>query len=76
MGRPGPPPKNVFEHISLYGDDEWFVPPVDEGDPAFQPSNEVPGTVGKLDEMRRRIELGQPLFGSGDRQHYGDGNDE
>lgn len=75
MRQPSIPPKNVFEHIVRFGDDEWFVPPVTESDPGFEPSDEVPGTFAKLDEMRRRVELGQPLFRSDDRRHYGDEED-
>jgi hypothetical protein len=58
---------NVFEAILKYGHDEDFAP--DEGD-GFSATNAPAGSDEKIDALRRRVELGQPLWHSNDRRDY------
>jgi hypothetical protein len=59
--------KNVFEAILRYGHDEDFVPQVDE---QFVPTDAPAGSSDKIEVLRRRVELGQPLWHTTDRVDY------
>jgi hypothetical protein len=58
---------NVFEAILKYGHDEDFVP---EGREDFQPTNAPAGSAEKIEELRKRVELGMPLWHVDDRKDY------
>jgi hypothetical protein len=58
---------NVFEAILKYGHDEDFVP---REDGAFRPTNAPAGSSDKIEMLRRRVELGQPLWHMDDRCDY------
>ena len=55
-------PASVDGWIAEFGDDFGFHPLVQA-----QPSRFAPGSVDRVEEMRRRIRRGQPLFCKGDR---------
>lgn len=57
----------VFEAILKYGHDEDFEPLAGEG---FLPTDAPPGTAEKIDVLRQRVELGQPLWHDEDRTDY------
>jgi hypothetical protein len=59
--------KNVFEAILRYGHDEDFVPQEDD---KFVPTDAPAGSSDKIEVLRRRVELGQPLWHSTDRVDY------
>ena len=59
---------NVFEAILKYGHDEDFIP--DEQNEEFQATDAPAGSQEKIEELRRRVELGQPLWHSTDRADY------
>ena len=59
---------NVFEAILKYGHDEDFAPAVESSD--FQPTDAPAGSQAKIDELRRRVELGLPLWHESDRHDY------
>jgi len=59
--------KNVFEAILRYGHDEDFVP---NDDHHFQPTDAPAGSPEKIEVLRRRVELGQPLWHTTDRIDY------
>lgn len=59
--------RNVFEAILKYGHDEDFLPEDVDG---FQPTDEPAGSPGKIEELRRRVELGLPLWHTEDRCDY------
>ena len=54
-------PKNVFEAILLQGHDEYFKPTEKP-----QPTSHVPGSLAKIEELRRRLEEGQALHAEED----------
>lgn len=56
--------RNVFEAILKYGHDEDFEP--EAPDDVFAPTEALPGTPEKIDVLRRRVELGLPLWHSED----------
>ena len=58
---------NVFEAILKYGHDEDFVP--DAGD-EFEATDAPAGSDSKIEELRRRVELGMPLWHDNDRIDY------
>jgi hypothetical protein len=58
---------NVFEAILRYGHDEDFFP---EGGDDFIPTNAPAGSEEKIEVLRRRVELGQPLWHMEDRKDY------
>jgi hypothetical protein len=58
---------NVFEAILKYGHDEDFVP--DDSDD-FQETDAPAGSEAKIEELRRRVELGMPLWHECDRADY------
>jgi len=59
--------KNVHEAILKYGHDEDFNPIEDA---TFLPTDAPAGSQEKIDVLRRRVELGQPLWHEGDRVDY------
>lgn len=58
---------NVFEAILKYGHDEDFRPA--EGDD-FLSTDAPAGSEDKIEIMRRRVALGQPLWHGEDRVDY------
>ncbi|TVS11494.1 MAG: hypothetical protein EA424_23760 [Planctomycetaceae bacterium] len=59
--------RNVFEAILKYGHDEDFDPsPSDE----FAPTDAPAGSPEKIDILRKRVELGLPLWHESDRMDY------
>ncbi len=58
---------NVFEAILKYGHDEDFVPV--RGD-SFEPTDAPAGSQEKIELLRRRVELGEPLWHEEDRVDY------
>ncbi len=58
---------NVFEAILKYGHDEDFVPV--RGD-SFVPTDAPAGSQEKIELLRRRVELGEPLWHEEDRIDY------
>ena len=59
--------KNVFEAILQYGHDEDFVPKETED---FQATDAPAGSDEKIEALRRRVELGVPLWHVEDREDY------
>ncbi|WP_342190341.1 hypothetical protein Pla52nx_001059 [Stieleria varia] len=59
--------KNVFEAILRYGHDEDFVPNPDD---QFEPTDAPAGSPEKIEVLRKRVELGQPLWHNTDRVDY------
>jgi hypothetical protein len=58
---------NVFEAILKYGHDEDFVPRDDDD---FTATDAPAGSEDKIEALRRRVELGQPLWHMEDRKDY------
>ena len=58
---------NVFEAITKYGHDEDFVPSAGSD---FLPTDAPAGSDSKIDELRRRVEEGLPLWHDKDRIDY------
>lgn len=59
--------KNVFEAILKYGHDEDFDPMFG---PEFHPTDAPAGSEEKIEVLRKRVELGQPLWHNDDRVDY------
>jgi hypothetical protein len=59
--------RNVFEAILRYGHDEDWLP---EADDDFEPTDAPAGSPEKIEILRRRIELGLPLWHEEDRIDY------
>ena len=59
--------KNVFEAILKYGHDEDWKP---EPDDEFACTDAPAGSDDKIEILRRRVELGQPLWHDSDRVDY------
>ncbi|MFV1966426.1 MAG: hypothetical protein ACC628_13465 [Pirellulaceae bacterium] len=59
--------RNVFEAILKYGHDEDFYPEL--GD-EFEPTDAPAGSDKKIEILRRRVELGLPLWHDSDRVDY------
>ena len=59
--------RNVFEAILKYGHDEDFVPMESE---CFSPTAAPAGSSEKIDVLRKRVELGLPLWHDDDRMDY------
>ena len=57
--------RNVFEAILKYGHDEDYAPPTDGA-----PTNAPAGSEDKIEILRQRIALGQPLWHDQDRMDY------
>lgn len=51
--------RTVFEALLKYGHDEDFSPKPSE---AYQPTSFSPGSNDKIEVLRRRVELGLPLW--------------
>jgi hypothetical protein len=58
---------NVFEAILKYGHDEDFVP---VGGEDFMATDAPAGSDEKIDVLRRRVEMGMPLWHGEDRRDY------
>ena len=58
---------NVFEAILKYGHDEDFMPEYGED---FEATDAPAGSSEKIEELRRRVELGMPLWHDSDRADY------
>lgn len=58
---------NVFEAILEYGHDEDFVPHESEG---FVATDAPAGSDEKIEILRKRVEMGQPLWHQLDREDY------
>lgn len=58
---------NVFDAILKYGHDEDFVPNDDDG---FDPTDAPAGSDDKIEILRQRVALGQPLWHTEDRVDY------
>ena len=58
---------NVFEAIQRDGDDTNFVPAACD---SFGPTDAPAGSKEKIDVLRRRLEMGLPLWHSEDRNDY------
>lgn len=61
------PVDNVFEAILKYGHDEDFLP---EESSEFEPTDAPAGSPDKIEILRQRVELGQPLWHMEDRVDY------
>ena len=59
--------QNVFEAILKYGHDEDFVPVESEN---FHPANALAASPQKIHILRKRVELGLPLWDDDDRMDY------
>ena len=58
---------NVFEAILRYGHDEDFVPS-EAND--FNATDAPAGSSDKIEALRKRVQLGQPLWHMEDREDY------
>jgi hypothetical protein len=59
--------RNVFEAIIKYGHDEDFAPLASDD---FMPTDAPAGSEEKIEVLRRRVELGLPLWHDSDRVDY------
>ena len=59
--------RNVFEAIAREGREESFVPV--EGD-EFEPTDLAAGSREKIELLRRRVEMGVPMWHDADRSDY------
>ena len=59
--------RNVFEAILKYGHDEDFAP---DENPEFKATDAPAGSAEKIEMLRRRVELGHPLWHGQDRKDY------
>jgi hypothetical protein len=59
--------RNVFEAILRFGHDEDWLP---EASDTFEPTDAPAGSPEKIEILRRRIELGLPLWHEEDRIDY------
>lgn len=59
---------NVFEAILKYGHDEDFAPAAESEN--FEATEAPAGSEAKIDELRKRVELGLPLWHDSDRADY------
>jgi hypothetical protein len=60
--------KNVFEAILKYGHDEDWLP--HDNQPNFESTDAPAGSPEKIEILRRRLELGLPLWHENDRFDY------
>ena len=60
-------PRNVFEAILKFGHDEDFAP---EASDEFEPTDAPAGSEEKIEILRRRVEMGLPLWHHSDRCDY------
>lgn len=61
--------RNVFDAILKYGHDEDFAP---EASATFEPTDAPAGSPEKIEILRRRVEMGLPLWHEQDRFDYTD----
>ncbi|QDU95084.1 hypothetical protein [Lignipirellula cremea] len=59
---------NVFEAILKYGHDEDFAPEAESIN--FEATDAPAGSNSKIDELRKRVEMGLPLWHAHDRADY------
>ncbi len=59
--------RNVFDAILKYGHDEDFAPEASEN---FAATDAPAGSPEKIEILRRRVELGLPLWHEDDRFDY------
>ena len=59
--------QNVFEVIHQYGDDTNFIP-LESDD--FTPTDAPAGSQQKIEALKKRLELGVPLWHNEDRKDY------
>ncbi|MDA7949994.1 MAG: hypothetical protein MPJ24_00770 [Pirellulaceae bacterium] len=59
--------QNVFEAIIKFGHDEDFSP---QSSDEFKGTTAPAGSKAKIEELRRRVELGLPLWHGEDRMDY------
>ena len=59
--------RNVFDAILKYGHDEDFAP---EASDSFSATDAPAGSAEKIEILRRRVELGLPLWHEDDRFDY------
>ena len=60
--------QNVFEAILKYGHDEDFAPAAESD--SFEATDAPAGSQTKIDVLRKRVELGLPLWHNDDRMDY------
>ena len=60
-------PKTIAEAFRMVGHDEDFEPTITED---FLPTDAPAGSKEKLEVLRKRVELGQPLWHRDDRASY------
>jgi hypothetical protein len=60
-------PRTVREAFLLVGHDEDFEPQVTKD---FHPTDAPAGSPEKVEILRKRVDLGQPLWHEGDRDGY------
>lgn len=60
-------PANIFRAIIEVGHDEDFIP---RGDYRFIATGAAPGSQEKIEILKRRVELGYPLWHKHDRNNY------
>ena len=61
--------RNVFEAILAEGDEESFAPAETED---FEPTDLPAGSQEKIELLRRRVEMGVPMWHEADRADYED----
>lgn len=59
--------RNVFQAILKYGHDEDFKPNTTQ---EFGPTEAPAGSKKKIEAMRQRVEMGEPLWHEEDRSDY------
>jgi hypothetical protein len=59
--------RNVFDAILKFGHDEDFLPEASE---TFEPTDAPAGSPEKIEILRRRVEMGLPLWHEQDRFDY------
>lgn len=60
-------PSNKYEYILRYGNHPYN----EEDTDMFVATDAAPGSPEKIEIMRRRLELGHPIFHENDRSDYG-----
>lgn len=61
------PVMNVFDAILKFGHDEEFEPVIDD---QFSATDAPAGSDDKIEALRKRVELGMPLWHRDDRKDY------
>ena len=60
---------SVFEHLTKHGHDAHFI---EDFTVEIEPTQAMPGSEEKVDVLRKRVELGAPLWHSKDRNRLSD----